>query len=231
MNCGRRRSRWSRCSCRVRRAVHCAGGRSCGVHRHRVRADQRMRMAGSAALVRVPFHTAHRRFSQWTKAGLWRGLEPRGSRWCLRQGQKRGSLTGRSPVDRGKPGSKIHALSDRAGLPLPVAVSAANTHDSAALKPLVMAIRSRRGPQRRKPAKLHADKAYDHPDLRRWVRDRGRQGSHRPHRNRSQGQTRRAPLGDRTNYGLVHWIPPSDSALRTQSRALPRLPRTRRHGE
>jgi transposase len=85
-------------------------------------------------------------------------------------------MTGPSPVDRGKPGSKIHALSDRAGLPLAVAVSAANTNDSYALKPLVMAIpaiRSRRGPRRRKPAKLHADKAYDQPDLRRWVRDRG----------------------------------------------------------
>ncbi len=85
-------------------------------------------------------------------------------------------MTGPSPVDRGKPGSKIHALSDRAGLPLVVAVSAANTHDSHALKPLVMAIpaiRSRRGPRRRKPAKLHADKAYDQLNLRRWVRDRG----------------------------------------------------------
>ncbi len=70
----------------------------------------------------------------------------------------------------------IHALSDRAGLPLAVAISAANTNDSHALKPLVMAIpaiKSRRGPRRRKPAKLHADKAYDQVDLRRWVRDRG----------------------------------------------------------
>jgi transposase len=85
-------------------------------------------------------------------------------------------LTGRSPVDRGKPGSKIHVLSDRAGLPLSLAVSAANTNDAYALKPLVMAIpaiKSRRGPRRRRPAKLHADKAYDQADLRRWVRDRG----------------------------------------------------------
>lgn len=81
-------------------------------------------------------------------------------------------MTGPSPVDRGKPGSKIHALSDRAGLPLSVAVSAANTHDSHALKPLVMAtpaITSRRGPRRRKPAKPHADKAYDQAELRGWV--------------------------------------------------------------
>lgn len=67
-------------------------------------------------------------------------------------------------------------LSDRDGVPLSVAVSAANTNDSYALKPLIRAIpaiRSRRGPRRRKPAKLHADKAYDHANLRRWVRARG----------------------------------------------------------
>ena len=67
-------------------------------------------------------------------------------------------------------------LVDRAGIPLSVAVSGANVHDSQALKPLVMAIpavRSRRGPRRRRPGKLHADKAYDQPELRRWLRRRG----------------------------------------------------------
>ncbi|MFJ2908429.1 transposase, partial [Streptomyces sp. NPDC087228] len=34
-------------------------------------------------------------------------------------------------------------------------------------------IRSRRGPRRRKPAKLHADKAYDNRQLRQWLRGRG----------------------------------------------------------
>jgi transposase len=85
-------------------------------------------------------------------------------------------MTGPNPVDRAKTGSKIHVLSDRNGLPLSVAVSAANTNDAAALKPLLMAIpavKSRRGPRRRTPGKLHADKAYDHNELRQWVRDRG----------------------------------------------------------
>jgi IS5 family transposase len=79
-------------------------------------------------------------------------------------------------VDRGKPGTKIHALSDRAGLPLAVGVSAANTHDHHALKPLVKAIpavRSRRGPRRTRPTKLHTDKAYAATELRRWLRQRG----------------------------------------------------------
>jgi transposase len=67
-------------------------------------------------------------------------------------------------------------LSERAGLPLVVGVSAANTNDSYALTPLVMAlpaVKSRRGPRRRKPDKFHADKAYDHAELRRWIAGRG----------------------------------------------------------
>ncbi len=85
-------------------------------------------------------------------------------------------MTRPSPVARGKSGSKIHVLSDRAGIPLSVGISAANTNDAQALRPLVKAIpaaRSRRGPRRRKPAKLHTDKAYAVADLREWVRDRG----------------------------------------------------------
>lgn len=35
------------------------------------------------------------------------------------------------------------------------------------------AVRSRRGPRRRKPDKLHADKAYDQSELRKWLRGRG----------------------------------------------------------
>ncbi|WP_408637527.1 IS5 family transposase [Nocardia terpenica] len=139
--------------------------------------------------VTVP--TAHRRFTAWTEAGVWRRLhravlDELGSQGMIDWSRavldgasvraKRGDMTGPNPVDRGKTGSKIHVLSDRAGLPLSVAVSAANTNDAYALKPLVKAIpaiRSRRGPRRRKPTKLHADKAYDQQDLRDWVRDRG----------------------------------------------------------
>lgn len=57
-----------------------------------------------------------------------------------------------------------------------MAASAANVNDADALRPLVRAvpaIRSRLGPRRRKPAKLHADKACDHAELRTWLRERG----------------------------------------------------------
>jgi len=57
-----------------------------------------------------------------------------------------------------------------------VGVSAANTADIEAFKPLFMAIppiRSRCGPRRRRPDKARADKAYDSADLRAWLRSRG----------------------------------------------------------
>jgi transposase len=79
-------------------------------------------------------------------------------------------------VDRGKPGSKLHVLSDARGLPMVVGVTAANTHDSEMFIPLldgIPAVRSRRGPRRRRPAKLHADKGYDASYLRVYCRRRG----------------------------------------------------------
>ncbi len=37
----------------------------------------------------------------------------------------------------------------------------------------IPAVKSRRGPRRGRPGKLHADKAYDQPALRRWVAAHG----------------------------------------------------------
>ncbi|WP_327369860.1 IS5 family transposase [Streptomyces sp. NBC_01217] len=134
--------------------------------------------------------TAHRRFTAWTEAGLWRRLhravlDELGARgeldWtsaivdAASVRAKRGSLTGPNPVDRGKKGSKLHVLSEAQGLPLAVAVSGANLHDSQAFKPLILgipAVRSRRGPRRRRPVKIRADKAYYSAEHLRWLRAR-----------------------------------------------------------
>jgi hypothetical protein len=78
----------------------------------------------------------------------------------------RAAKTGPNSVDRGKRGSMIYLLTDRAGLPLSVGISAANTHDMVALEPLVRGIapiRSRRGPRRRLPAKCTATRATTTP--------------------------------------------------------------------
>ncbi|MFJ2271955.1 IS5 family transposase [Streptomyces sp. NPDC087849] len=133
--------------------------------------------------------TTHCRFVIWSRAGLWGRLHEAVlgrihecglldlSRVVLDsahvRAKKRGELTSPSPVDRGKPGSRMHVLSDAAGLPLVVGLSAANTHDSQGLKPMVAGLQSRHDPHHgwnHKPGKLHADKAYDVPDLRRWLR-------------------------------------------------------------
>ncbi|EST33490.1 hypothetical protein M877_01370 [Streptomyces niveus NCIMB 11891] len=106
-------------------------------------------------------------------------------------------MTGPNPTDRGKSGSKIHLITDRSGLTLSLGISGANMHDNQGLEPLVRRIapiRSRRGPRRRRPAKLHDDKGYDYNHLRRWLRQRrgiahriarkGIESSQRPGRHR-----------------------------------------------
>ena len=90
-----------------------------------------------------------------------------------------GEATGPNPTDRGKPGSKYHLVVDKRGIPLAVCLSAANAHDATQLLPLVDQIppiigpRGRPGRPRKRPAKLHADKAYDVSTLRRALRARG----------------------------------------------------------
>lgn len=106
-------------------------------------------------------------------------LEPGERGQPERPGQKGGGQTGPNPTDRGKAGSKYHLVVDRNGIPLAVRLSTANVHDSTQLLPLVDAIppiiglRGRPGRPRRRPAKLHADKAYASSTLRRALRSRG----------------------------------------------------------
>src|SRR3954465_9198414 len=100
--------------------------------------------------------------------GSWTGRGARSTR--ERPGCEKGDLTGPNPVDRGKYGSKIHLITERTGLPLSVGISGANVHASQALIPLVKGtppVRPRRGPRRRRPGKLHADKGYDYSHLRK----------------------------------------------------------------
>ncbi len=63
------------------------------------------------------------------------------------------------------------------GVPLAACLSAANVHDSKMMLEVVDAIepirRCRRGRPRKRPAKLHADKAYDSAPLRAELRRRG----------------------------------------------------------
>jgi transposase len=94
-------------------------------------------------------------------------------------GQKGGQQTGANPTDKAKAGSKRHVVSDRGGIPLAVVLTAANVHDSKVLEQAVDGIepikrpRGRPGRPRKRPKKLHADKAYDFPRCRKALRKRG----------------------------------------------------------
>ena len=190
--------------------------------------------------------TAHRRFLIWSRAGVWGRLHEKIlhllddtdlldlSRAVLDsahvRAKKRGEYTGPSPVDRGKPGSKMHVLSDANKLPLLVGVSAANVHDSLALKPMVDGHQTRHDPHRGRHFKLqrlHADKAYDIPHLRRWLRGK-RIGIRRPQGHRVQRTNGAPPMGHRADDVLADRLPPSQPPLRTSSPQLPDLPRPRR---
>ena len=83
---------------------------------------------------------------------------------------------GANPVDRGKPGSKLHLVCDGGGLPLTAVVTAANVNDTTMFQALVEDIppvRTPAGRRRTRPAKVHADKGYDSRANRAYLRRRG----------------------------------------------------------
>jgi transposase len=89
-----------------------------------------------------------------------------------------GLLTGPSPVDRSRTGSKHHLLVDATGIPLAVALTGGNRNDIAQLLPLLDDLHARpvvgkRGRPRQKPDLVLADRGYDHDKYRRLLWARG----------------------------------------------------------
>jgi transposase len=128
--------------------------------------------------------TCWRRLHDWQKAGVARQAREDGPHRLVpgvvgfgeRTGEKGGQKTGPNTVDRGRPGSKRHLLVDRSGVPLAVRLTGAQVHDSKVFEALVDSVepvKSSRGRPRRRLAKLHADKGYDYPCCRRFLRRRG----------------------------------------------------------
>src|SRR6266511_4172644 len=99
-----------------------------------------------------------------------------GRRRQPRAGEKRGSETGPSPVDRARNGSKHHLLVDAGGIPLAWRLTGGNRHDSTQLIPLVdrvPPVRGKVGRAQRRPKRVSADRAYDYDSRRRQLRERG----------------------------------------------------------
>ena len=175
-------------------------------HAGRKPADARQVMAGIVFALKtgVPWknlpatsdfpsgHTCRRRLLEWHARGVWRRLW----RNILAELQAAGQLsweravvdsssvraghggekTGKSPVGRGKLGSKHHLLVESRGVPLSLSLTGANRHDITQLLTLVESIppvRGKRGRPRQRPEKVQGDRAYDSEPHRRALRKRG----------------------------------------------------------
>ncbi|MFF3390095.1 IS5 family transposase [Streptomyces sp. NPDC002669] len=89
---------------------------------------------------------------------------------------KGGPKTGRNPVDRARPGSKHHLITDATGIPLAATLTGGNRNDVTQLIPLLQAVppvRGKRGRPRRRPNLVLGDRGYDHDKYRRLARDLG----------------------------------------------------------
>ena len=157
--------------------------------------------------------TLHRRFQQWVGRGvfkrIWRLLlkeyeELRGIQWrwqaidsATTKAPLGGEATGKSPVDRGKLGTKRHVLTDQRGAPIGVEVTGANRHDSQAVRAKLASLPvKRRASGARGQQHLTADKGYDYPAVRRTLKRRG-YAAHIPKRDgqprKSRGKRRHKP--------------------------------------
>jgi putative transposase len=114
----------------------------------------------------------------WTGGGSQRTRRCTKPRWV-------GKKTGPNPTDRAKTGTKRHHLTDGAGMPVAVALTAANRPDKETIGALLDA-RVVRAPGHIEQH-LCLDKGYDYADAERAVRRR----RYRPHIRR-RGEERRA---------------------------------------
>ena len=88
----------------------------------------------------------------------------------------KGALTGPSPVDRGRTGSKHHLICDAGGIPLAITLTGGHRNDVTQLLPLVDGVgpvRGKVGRPRLRAEQLIADRGYDHDKYRRELRKRG----------------------------------------------------------
>lgn len=85
-------------------------------------------------------------------------------------------MTGPSPVDRARTGSKHHLITDSAGVPLAISLTGGNRNDVTQLLPLVDGVgpvAGKVGRPRKRSDRLLADRGYDHDKYRRELRKRG----------------------------------------------------------
>ncbi|MBK9947023.1 MAG: IS5 family transposase [Nitrospira sp.] len=154
--------------------------------------------------------TAHLRFQQWRKAGVFEQLwanglneydEVKGIDWAWQSmdgamtkaplgGEKK---TGPNPTDRAKDGVKRSLLCEGAGVPIGLAIEGANRHDMRLVEPTLQSIPvARPRPTRKTPQGLCLDKGYDYEEVRNLVRQFGYTAHIRARGEEAQAITRQA---------------------------------------
>lgn len=137
-------------------------------------------------------HTCLRWLRRWQRAGVWHKLRMALLGELSRKGKIHwertivdsasvraphgGRATGPNPTDRRKCGSKHHLIVDAKGVPLAVILTGANQNDITQLFGLVDAIPAlpgKKGPPRKRPARVLGDRAYDSEPHRKGLKKRG----------------------------------------------------------
>ncbi len=133
--------------------------------------------------------SAHRRFQEWTAAGvfvnLWAtGLQEydhlKGLDWqwlAMTKAPLGGERTGQNPTDRGKQGTKRSLLTEANGVPVGLTVEGANRHDKKWVEATLESIPVERpGPTAEEPQGMCLDKGVRlrrHPEVDRGVQVHG----------------------------------------------------------
>ncbi|GAB3285156.1 IS5 family transposase [Parasphingorhabdus pacifica] len=138
--------------------------------------------------------TCWRRLAEWHRAGVWDRLQQElldrlraadqmdfsrvvvDSSYIQAKRGRGSPKVGPSPVDRARPGSKHHLITDACGTLLKVVFTRAGTHDVTQLLGLVSglpAVAGKPGAPKRKPGALLADTAYDSNHCRQVLREQG----------------------------------------------------------
>ncbi|MFO0973771.1 MAG: IS5 family transposase [Phycisphaerae bacterium] len=160
---------------------------------------------------------AHRRFQEWTQAGVfWQmwcaGLmeydELKGIDWewlsgdgAMNKAPLAGEKTGPNPTDRAKSGTKRSLLVDGRGAALGLAVSGANVNDFKLLRETIESIPvDRPRPTRQRLQNVCLDKGYDYDEARELLAEFGFTAHIR-----SRGEEARL-LARRARYRARRWV-------------------------
>jgi len=166
--------------------------------------------------------TLHQRFQEWQQAGVFAKVmvlmvrfyaRRRGIQWLFQAIDSKacpaplgGQTTGKSPVDRGKQGSKIHLLVDQRGAPLALHITGANIHDKWLADDLIVSIVVPRPDPDEVEQHICMDKGYDYADVHRFV-ELERYIVHIKHRRRrGEPIIEACPLPGETQFPARRWV-------------------------